>query len=344
MRVLIATDAWTPQINGVVRTLSSLADELRSRGDEVRIVSPLDFLTVPMPTYPEIRLAFATSGRLRRILCDFDPHSLHIATEGPIGMAARRAAMGLGRGFTTSFHTRFPEYLRQRAPVPESLSYAFLRWFHAPADACLVPTRSVNRDLADRGFKNLVTWTRGVDRAIFRPGPAIDLGLPKPIFLTVSRVAPEKNIDAFLDLDLPGSKVVVGDGPSLGDLKRRYPDVHFAGTQTGETLARFYRSADVFVFPSKTDTFGIVLIEALACGVPVAAYPEPGPVEVIAGTAAGRMGDDLRAACLSALDLDRGVALERSAAFSWKTCADIFVRTALRRSREPQPFALPLAG
>ncbi|MBC8130898.1 MAG: glycosyltransferase family 1 protein [Rhizobiaceae bacterium] len=344
MRVLIATDAWTPQINGVVRTLSSLVDELRLLGDEVLVVSPQDFTTFPMPTYPEIRLALATSWRLGKIIADFDPQAIHIATEGPIGVAARRAAMRMRRAFTTSFHTRFPEYLSRRAPVPESFSYALLRRFHAPATACLVPTESVRQDLAARGFQNLVTWTRGVDRAAFQPSPPIDFGLPGPIFLTVSRVAPEKNIEAFLELDLPGSKVVVGDGPMLADMRRRYPHVHFAGSQTGAMLARHYSSADVFVFPSKTDTFGIVLIEALACGVPVASYPEPGPLDVIAGTKAGCMSEDLREACLCALTLDRADALERSHAFTWAACADIFRQTVLARPEATETEAAPLAG
>jgi glycosyltransferase involved in cell wall biosynthesis len=325
MRILIATDAWMPQVNGVVRTLSSLATELRRRGHEVLIVSPQDFRTVPMPTYPEIRLALAGPRQLGRIIAGFNPHSIHIATEGPVGMATRRAALRAGRSFTTSFHTRFPEYLRQRLPVPERLSYAFLRWFHAPATTCLVPTEAVRRELSGRGFGHLATWTRGVDRAVFKPSAPIDFGLPGPIFLTVSRIAPEKNIEAFLDLDLPGSKVVVGDGPGLAEMRRRYPAVHFTGAQSGEALARHYSSADVFVFPSKTDTFGIVLIEALACGAPVASYREPGPLDVIAGTAAGCMADDLRAACLSALTLDRQAALARSRAFSWSACADIFL-------------------
>ncbi|BDA85104.1 GDP-mannose-dependent alpha-mannosyltransferase [Aureimonas sp. SA4125] len=340
MRILIATDAWKPQVNGVVRTLSSLAGELRQRGHEVLIVSPEDFRTFPMPTYPEIRLALAGAGRLARIIADFDPQAIHVATEGPVGLAARRAALRGGRSFTTSFHTRFPEYLSRRLPVPENLSYAFLRWFHAPASACLVPTEAVRRDLGARGFGKLVTWTRGVDRSVFRPRAPIDFGLPGPIFLTVSRIAPEKNIEAFLDLDLPGSKVVVGGGPGLADMMRRYPAVHFTGSQTGEALARHYSSADVFVFPSKTDTFGIVLIEALACGAPVASYREPGPLDVIAGTAAGSMSDDLQSACLAALKLDRAVALERSRAFTWAACADIFLGTIRSRATEP---ALALA-
>lgn len=345
-RYLIATDAWTPQVNGVVRTLTSLADELRGRGHEVLIVSPDDFRTVPMPTYPEIRLSLAGAGRLKRIIEAFDPQSIHIATEGPIGLAARRATLSLGRSFTTSFHTRFPEYLRQRVPVPESLSYAFLRWFHGPAHACLVPTEAVRRELQARGFRNLVTWTRGVDAALFRPQPPMDLRLPGPIFLTVSRLAPEKNIEAFLALDLPGSKVVVGDGPSSASLRRRFPDAHFLGSRSGETLAHLYASADVFVFPSKTDTFGIVLIEALACGTPVAAYPEPGPLDVVAGTKAGCISNDLRVACLAALSLNRADAAERAAIFTWGACADIFLEAVARPSPRDVclPLALPAAG
>ncbi|KQT86221.1 glycosyltransferase family 1 protein [Aurantimonas sp. Leaf443] len=323
-RVFIATDAWAPQINGVVRTLASLTDELRRRGDVVRIVAPQDFRTFACPTYPEIRLALAHARRLSAEIEAFAPTAIHIATEGPIGLAARRAALRAGLPFTTSFHTRFPEYLRQRAPVPESLTYALLRRFHAPAAACLVPTEAMRRELAGRGFSNLVTWTRGVDRALFRPAEPIGLDLPGPVFLTVSRIAPEKNLEAFLDLDLPGSKLVVGDGPLLPELMRRYPKVHFAGAQTGEALARYYASGDVFVFPSKTDTFGIVLIEALACGLPVAAYPQPGPLDVIAGTGAGRIDADLRRACLDALSLDPAAALARSQAYSWEACADIF--------------------
>ena len=327
-RILIATDAWSPQVNGVVRTLVSLVDQLRGRGHVVKVVSPSDFRTVPCPTYPEIRLALASAESLVSKIRDFAPTAIHIATEGPVGLAARRAALRMGRPFTTSFHTRFPEYLKKRAPIPESVSYEFLRRFHAPATHCLVPTESMCRQLQARGFDKLVAWTRGVDRAQFRPIEPIALDLPGPVFLTVSRVAPEKNLEAFLDLDLPGSKLVVGDGPQLKELIRRYPGVHFAGTQTGERLVRYYCAADVFVFPSKTDTFGIVLIEALACGVPVAAYPEPGPLDVVGGTDAGVISDDLREACLGALAIDRQPALERSRAYSWEACADIFLDAA----------------
>ncbi|MEX6506488.1 glycosyltransferase family 4 protein [Jiella sp. M17.18] len=327
-RFLIATDAWHPQVNGVVRTLSSLADQLRERGCEVKIVSPQDFRTVPCPTYPEIRLALVSSDHLADAIRDYRPTAIHIATEGPIGFAARRAALRAGLPFTTSLHTRFPEYLRKRAPVPEALTYSILRWFHAPAAACLVPTESMRRQLAVRGFTNLVNWTRGVDRSVFRPCEPIALNLPRPIFLTVSRLAPEKNIEAFLDLDLPGSKLVVGDGPMMRDLVKRYPDAHFAGAQFGGTLARYYASADVFVFPSKTDTFGIVLIEALACGLPIAAFPEPGPLDVVGASRAGAISSDLREACLAALTLSRADALERSMAYSWEACADIFLEAS----------------
>ncbi|GGD97818.1 GDP-mannose-dependent alpha-mannosyltransferase [Aureimonas endophytica] len=342
MRLLLATDAWEPQVNGVVRTLTSLCQELAERGVEVRIVAPKDFRTIPCPTYPEIRLALATAFRVGRVVDEFRPDAIHIATEGPVGIAARKAAMQRGLAFTTSFHTRFPEYLRKRAPVPDAFSYALLRRFHAPASACLVPTDSIRQELETRGFRNLAVWTRGVDRALFKPLPPLDHGLPGPVFLTVSRVAPEKNLEAFLDLDLPGSKIVVGAGPSLGALIERYPKVHFAGLQTGEALARYYSSADVFVFPSRTDTFGIVLIEALACGVPVAAFPVPGPLDVIADTKAGCLSEDLRAACLGALALRREDALERSRAFSWELCADIFLDAATRSARKDT--GLRLAG
>ncbi|WP_152048093.1 glycosyltransferase family 4 protein [Aureimonas psammosilenae] len=344
MRLLLATDAWEPQVNGVVRTLSNLARELSARGVEVKIVAPRDFRTVPCPTYPEIRLALATSFRLGREIDAFRPDTIHIATEGPVGIAARRAALQRGLPFTTSFHTRFPEYIAKRAPVPDSFSYALLRRFHAPAASCLVPTESIRRDLEGRGFRNLVVWTRGVDRAEFCQTEPLPLGLPGPIFLCVSRIAPEKNLSAFLDLDLPGSKVVVGAGPSLAQMIARYPKVHFAGLQTGEALARYYASADVFVFPSLTDTFGIVMIEALACGVPVAAFPVPGPLDVIGNSGAGVLSPDLRQACLDALALPREAAYRRSLDFSWEACADIFVDATERALQAGTANRLRLAG
>ncbi|TFF23009.1 glycosyltransferase family 1 protein [Jiella endophytica] len=330
-RILIVTDAWHPQVNGVVRTLASLAVELSDRGFEVKVVGPQDFRTIPCPTYPEIRLALTGADGMLNVIDAFRPDAVHIATEGPLGFAARRACLKRGMGFTTSLHTRFPEYLRKRAPIPERLTYNVLRWFHNAATACLVPTESMRRHLEPLGFSNLVTWTRGIDRHIFRQSEPIPLNLPRPIFLTVSRLAPEKNIEGFLDLDLPGSKLVVGDGPSMAALVSRYPNAHFAGLQTGEALARYYSSADVFVFPSKTDTFGNVLIEALACGVPLAAFPEPGPLDVIADSGAGIISEDLREACLKALAIDRETAFARSRAYNWEACAEIFLDHAFGR-------------
>ncbi len=342
MRFLLATDAWHPQINGVVRTLTHLVAELRRAGHEVLVVSPADFRTLPCPTYPEIRLSLTTPRRLARRIRSFAPDVVHVATEGPIGLSARAAALRLDLPLTTSFHTRFPEYLRRRAPVPERLTYALLRRFHAPAAACLVPTAQVRRELAARGFARLVTWTRGVDRALFRPRSGVDLGLKAPVFLCVGRVAPEKGLEAFLDLDLPGSKLVVGGGPALAALKARYPDVRFVGSKVGEELVDLYNAADVFVFPSRTDTFGIVLLEALACGVPVAAFPEPGPIEVLAETGAGVLDEDLRAACLKALTLDPADALGRSEAFTWAACAERFVEVAaLALANHPVATAQP---
>ncbi|MBO0903860.1 glycosyltransferase family 4 protein [Jiella sonneratiae] len=336
-RILIVTDAWHPQVNGVVRTLASLVGELTDRGFDVRIVGPQQFRTIPCPTYPEIRLALTGADGMARIMDQIRPDTVHIATEGPLGFAARRVCLRRGIGFTTSLHTRFPEYLRKRAPIPERLTYNVLRWFHNAASSCLVPTESMRRQLEPLGFANLVTWTRGIDRQIFRPVAPIALDLPRPLFLTVSRLAPEKNLEGFLDLPLPGSKLVVGDGPAMAGLVARYPAVHFAGLQTGEALARYYSSADVFVFPSKTDTFGNVLIEALACGVPLAAFPEPGPLDVIADSGAGVISEDLAEACLGALAIDRETAFRRSLAYNWDACAEIFLDHAFGAARGSDP-------
>ncbi|EAU40588.1 hypothetical protein FP2506_02639 [Fulvimarina pelagi HTCC2506] len=325
-RYLFATDAWEPQVNGVVRTLAHLKDALERRGHATSILSPADFRTFPCPTYPDIRVALATTNKAAARITAFEPTNIHIATEGPVGSAMRRACLAEGLPFTTSFHTRFPEYLRARAPVPQNWSYAWLRRFHAPSAACLVPTNVMKQQLEERGFRDLVTWTRGVDHQVFRPYPPLPLELPKPLFVTVSRLAPEKNIEAFLDLDLPGSKLVVGDGPSRAELMARYPNVHFAGLQTGEALARYYASADVFVFPSLTDTFGIVLLEAIACGTPFAAFAEPGPLDVLDDSQAGSISKDLKTACLKALELNRSDALARASDFTWDACAEIFVQ------------------
>jgi glycosyltransferase involved in cell wall biosynthesis len=328
MRTLIVTDAWRPQVNGVVRTMEEVVGRLRAAGGEVELIQPGDYRTMPMPTYPEIRLAFAPPGDVRRRIAAFSPEHVHIVTEGPLGMAARRACRRLGLAFTTSYHTRFPEYVRARAPVPLALTYALMRSFHNAGVACLVATDSIATELRGRGFNTVVEWTRGVDRDLFHPRPETDFaarfGLVRPVFMNVGRVAVEKNLETFLELDLPGTKVIVGDGPSLEKLRKRFPKAVFAGTQTGLDLAQWYNAADVFVFPSLTDTFGNVLLESLASGVPVAAFPVPGPLDVIGTSGAGVLDQDLRKAALAALDIPREAALERARRYSWEECVRIF--------------------
>ncbi len=278
MSILIATDAWEPQVNGVVQTLVATIRELEGRGQVVRLIAPHLFRRMPMPGYREIELAWPDRRLIRAILHDTRPEHIHIATEGPIGWAMRRIALSEGRVFTTGYHTRFPEYLRTRFPVPVGLTYAVLRRFHNAGQGVLVATPSIRAELERRGFRNVMHWGRGVDLSGFRPDADNDpfAGLPRPIFLSVGRLAPEKNLDAFLSLPLPGTKVVIGDGPAAPDLKARFPEAVFLGAKAHADLPRFYACADAFVFPSRTDTFGLVLIEALACGLPVAAYPAPG--------------------------------------------------------------------
>ncbi|UFN47139.1 glycosyltransferase family 1 protein [Roseomonas sp. OT10] len=320
-RIVIVTDAWTPQVNGVVRTLSTVAGHLRRRGDAVEVIGPDRFRTLPLPGYPGIRLAVAPRRRLARMLDGIAPQAVHIATEGPLGWAARRLCLERGWPFTTSFHTKFPDYLWARARVPLAWSWAMLRRFHAPAVATLVATPSLQRELEAQGFHGLRRWTRGVDLERFRPEPRDPWeGLPRPVFLSVGRVAVEKNLEAFLSLDLPGSKVVVGDGPQRAALAARFPGAVFVGQRQGGSLAASYAGADVFVFPSRTDTFGLVLLEALASGTPVAAYPVTGPLDVLggAGERVGLLHEDLRAACLGALEADRGACRRHALRWSWE--------------------------
>lgn len=326
MRVLVVTDAWRPQVNGVVRTIEHLVAHAPAFGAEIDLLTPDAFRTVPLPTYPEIRLALASAARVSRMIEDSRPDHVHITTEGPLGHAARRACLRSGRAFTTSYHTRFPEYVRRRAPVPEWLTYAWLRRFHNAGDGVMVATDSLARDLERHGFKRLMRWTRGVDAQLFRPRPGVDVfNLPRPIFLYVGRLAPEKNLAAFLSLELPGSKVVVGDGPSRDELERRFPDARFVGTLEGEALAEAYASSDVFVFPSRTDTFGIVILEALASGLPVAAYPVTGPADILQGEAAGALDEDLGAAALRGLSASRDEARALALRHSWEEAARLFV-------------------
>lgn len=334
-RLALITDAWHPQVNGVVRTLGHVCDGLRARGHEVFVISPQDYRSLPCPTYPEIRLALTTRRKLEKRLRQLQPTNIHIATEGPLGVQARRICLRNGWQFSTSFHTRFPEYLRERLPVPLSWSYAYLRRFHSAASACLVPTVSIHNILRDNGFANTKVWTRGVDRKLFRPIKGIDLGLPKPVFICVGRVAPEKNLDAFLSLYLPGTKLIVGDGPDLERLKLAYPEAVFFGKQTGETLARSFAGSDVFVFPSLTDTFGLVLLEAIASGLPVAAFPVPGPQDVISGTGAGVLSPDLRQAALDALAIGRLNPDDHLSSYTWEACTDIFAETLVATSPKP---------
>jgi glycosyltransferase involved in cell wall biosynthesis len=333
-RLLVVTDAWRPQVNGVVRTLEALATHLQTMGVEVSFLTPADFWSVPCPTYPEIRLAVTRIDTIRRHIERIAPDDIHIATEGPLGLMAARIARQRGTGYTTSYHTRFPEYLAERLPVPTALSYGWLRRFHNGGKGCMVATDSLRNDLAARGFKNLLMWSRGVDISLYHPRAEQVLDLPRPIFLNVGRVAPEKNLEAFLALDLPGSKVVVGDGPALAALKRRYPEAHFLGLSTGEALARIYASADVFVFPSRTDTFGNVIVEALASGVPVAAYPVMGPLDILQGTGAGVLNADLRQAALDALNCSQEAALRRAQDFTWDASARQFLNNIMSSRRQ----------
>jgi glycosyltransferase involved in cell wall biosynthesis len=325
MRVLVATDAWKPQVNGVVRTLQSLAESARGLGASVDFLTPEGFSSLPLPTYPGLRVALPSAREIARRIDQAEPDAIHIATEGSIGYVTRRYCMQRGLPFTTSYTTRFPEYISARAPIPESWSYAVLRGFHAPAAVTMVSTASLMTELASRGFKHLGLWTRGVNTDLFRPERAITLDLPRPIFVSMGRVAVEKNLEAFLSLDLPGSKVVIGEGPQEAELRRRFPDVIFRGELHGETLAAHVAAADVFVFPSKTDTFGVAQLEALACGVPVAAYPVTGPKDVIGGQPIGVLDNDLRAACLGALKVSRAACRDFALTRSWQVSARQFL-------------------
>ena len=325
MRILIATDAWHPQVNGVVRTLTSLARSASALGAEVQFLTPEGFFSVGVPTYPGLRMALPNRREIARRIEAAAPDAIHIATEGPIGWSVRAYCRRRKLAFTTSYTTRFPEYIAVRSIVPAGLSYAVLRHFHAAAAMTMVATSSLRQELSAKGFRKLGTWTRGVDTGLFNPDDPAELDLPRPIFLTVGRVAVEKNLEAFLALNLPGSKVVIGEGPQRAELERRYPKVRFLGEKTGQDLTSHLAAADVFVFPSLTDTFGVVQLEALACGTPVAAFPVTGPLDVIAEHPVGALDSDLRSACIRALRMSRetcrSFALERS----WENSARQFI-------------------
>jgi len=343
MRILVATDAWEPQVNGVVRTLTRVVEELRAMGHAVEVVSPDQFKTFPLPTYPEIKVALGVYEPVQERFKAFEPEAIHIATEGPIGLAARRICVEWKLPFTTSYHTRFPEYVSARLPLPLAAGYAYMKWFHKPSGRLMVATPTMRDELQRHGFRNISAWSRGVDTQVFRPReadePDVFANLAKPVWLCVGRVAVEKNIEAFLGIDLPGTKVVVGDGPQREELIARYPEAVFTGAKFGPELAAHFACADVFVFPSLTDTFGLVILEAMAAGTPVAAYPAPGPIDILPGSRAGVVAhsatEGLREACLDALKLDRKAVRAFAEGFSWRACAEDFVRN-LQPYPEPE--------
>ena len=337
MKIAIATDAWKPQVNGVVTTLTHTCKELEAQGHSVLMITPDGRRSIPCPTYPEIRLAIFPYRRIKKEIDAFKPDCIHIATEGSLGLAVRKYALRHALPFTTAYHTQYPEYVRARAPIPVSWTTALLRRFHRPARRTLVPSQNIRRMLRERRFDNVVTWSRGVDTDIFNPGESFAYDLPRPIWINVGRVSVEKNIEAFLQLDLPGSKVVVGDGPDRARLSRQYPDAHFVGYKFGRTLASYLAGADVFVFPSKTDTFGIVMLEAMACGLPVAAYPVPGPADVVDDGITGSLRNELRQACANAITLKRKSCVRHAQSYSWRRCTEQFVEHLAHRGDTVSP-------
>ncbi|MEM7763399.1 MAG: glycosyltransferase family 1 protein [Pseudomonadota bacterium] len=335
MKIAIVTDAWHPQTNGVVTTLTRTAHALRAAGFDVRMFTPEPYRTIPCPSYPEIRLSLFAGRALRKALDAYAPDSIHIATEGPLGLIARRYCIKRALKFTTSYHTQFPAYVRKRVPIPESITYRFVRWFHNAAVCTLVPTPAIVEELRRHQFRNPRLWGRGVDTELFRPIDAKRDERNDPVYIYVGRVAVEKNIAAFLDLTLPGRKIVVGDGPLLTSLRDAYPDCTFTGYKFGQDLAETLASADVFVFPSKTDTFGLVMLEAMACGVPVAAFPVPGPIDVVVDNVTGALRESLVEACRAALTLDSEDCRQHALAHSWQRCTAQFTEHLVRTHNQP---------
>ncbi len=332
-RIAIVTDAGAPQVNGVVRTLSAVTKALTEIGHDIALISPAQYRSIACPTYPEIRLALAKPKSVAQRLESFAPEAIHIATEGPLGLAARHYCVKTRRAFTTAYHTQFPDYLAERTHLPASAFWPYIRWFHRPSSTIMVATQSVREQLRRQGLSQLSHWGRGVDLDCFTPDadpPALFKDLPRPIQLYVGRVSVEKNIEAFLRTSHPGSKVIVGDGPDLARLKARFPDAHFMGRQSGAALAGCYAGADVFVFPSRTDTFGLVQIEALACGTPVAAYPVQGPLDILTEET-GVMDDNLDRAIAGALVLDRAECAAHGASFGWDASAEQFLNALALR-------------
>jgi len=340
-RIAIVTDAWLPQMNGVVRTLTTTCEQLRAHGHEVLVVSPDQFASLPCPTYPEIRLAVTRPGAVASRLREFSPEAIHIATEGPLGMIARSYCARHAIRFTTAYHTQFPDYLAKRTRLPAEWFWRYIEWFHRPARRVLVATDSISEELRAHGLTQLHRWSRGVDLSCFTPDappPPEFADLPGPIQLYVGRVAVEKNIEAFLESEYPGSKVVVGDGPALAALRTKYPEAHFLGRRSGRDLAGCYAGADVFVFPSRTDTFGLVMIEALACGTPVAAFPVPGPCDIVTPEV-GALGEQLDRAIGAALFCDRNACAAYGAQFSWAAATGQFLAGLAAFEAEELPGA-----
>ena len=334
LRIAIITDAWTPQINGVVKTLENVGEELSKLGHEIEFITPNRFPTLPNPFYPEIHLTYWTE-KLKDIIKRVDPQAIHIATEGPLGLAGRSYAKEQGLPFTTSYHTKFPEFLYEFFKIPKDITYAYLKWFHRRSSSIMVPTETVKKELELKGFKNVKLWSRGVDLNLFQPMPnrekEISLSYKRPIFLNVGRVSQEKNLKTFLDIDLPGTKIVVGNGPRLNKLRQDYPNVVFTGAKYGEELAKYYAASDVFVFPSLTDTFGLVMAEALASGIPVAAFPVTGPIDVVGKSKVGFLDDDLQKACLRAHEAIKSALISSNDCrnyalknYTWKNTAKLF--------------------
>ncbi|MBD3729997.1 MAG: glycosyltransferase family 1 protein [Sphingomonadales bacterium] len=345
-RIAVVTDAWFPQMNGVVRTLSTTIETLRGWGHEVAVISPDQFRSLPCPTYPEIRLALSVPGAVGRRLARLAPDAVHIATEGPLGLAARRHCLRRAIPFTTAYHTQFPEYVARRTRLPARWFWPYIRWFHRPAQRVMVATHSIRAELRDQGVARLHHWSRGVDLACFNPDapmPTEFAALPRPIQLYVGRVAVEKNIEAFLAADTPGSKVVVGDGPARAALAARFPQAHFLGKRSGAALAGCYAHADVFVFPSRTDTFGLVMIEALACGTPVAAFPVPGPLDIV-DDEVGALSEKLDRAIAAALTCDRRACAARGANYSWEAATRQFLAGLVAFDGEAEAAAAVLGA
>lgn len=344
MRIVIATDAWSPQVNGVVNTLRNTRDALREMGHDVMMVTPEGCRTIPCPTYPEIRLALFQGRRIQKLLDEFGPDHVHIATEGTIGLTMHRVCRRRGIRFTTAYHTQFPEYVRARVPIPVSVTARLLRWFHGRAVRTLVPTQAIKDLLESRGFSNVVIWSRGVNTELFRPDNPQPYDLPRPIWIYVGRVAVEKNIELLLGLDVPGSKVIIGDGPDRERLSAEYPDCHFVGYKFGEELASHIAGGDAFAFPSRTDTFGLVMLEAMACGLPVAALPVTGPIDVVRNGETGILDEDLAKACLAALKLDGARCRQYAETRSWARATEQFYTHLSRTRPKAEQSALRAKG